>query len=174
MKSLKKVIFITSLIAILLSIISVIAGYTLVIPISRSEQLDSQVLVKGDTINIFKKVDFSKGDWSVYINLSRNDFENLSPAIKKTSCLKTSDIKVLERIRNQWNFVYSGTDIATAESIIYIFKNNKLVFKSGIVLDKDRQGLQNSTYGWMEATEPGVLAETCKNFKKVYWPIIFL
>ena len=154
--------------------ISLIAGYTFVISRSESEQLDNRTLVKGDTIKIFKNVDFSKGAWSVYINLSRNDFGNLSPFIKKVSCLKTSDIRVLEKMKSQWNFVYKEADMATVESTIYVLNNNKLVFKSGIVLDKDRQGIQNSTRGWMEVTEPGVLGETCKDFKKVYWPIIFL
>ena len=77
---------------IALCITSMIAGYTLVISTSNSEQSDSRALVKGDTINIFDKSDLTKGDWRVYINLSRSDFQNLDPSIKKVTCLKTSYI----------------------------------------------------------------------------------
>jgi hypothetical protein len=146
---------------------------TLVIPVSsyRSTNLPLKV---GDKVNFFNNFDFSKGHWSAYIVLNRYDYKDLDPAIKKAGCLKTTDISLLQKMKQQWNFVYTGADMATVQSAIYIFRDNKLVFESGIVLDKVNQGLQSEMAGFTHTEKPNALTESCAAFKKVYWPVVIL
>lgn len=169
----KKILIIILVVILFVSLFCSLTNCTLVILLSKYNA-ESVELKKGDTINPLKNFDLNKGNWSAYVVLSRSDFENLSPSITKTRCLKTTDIKVLQKMKAEWNFIYKEADVATVESSIYVFNDNKLVFESAIVLDKDRQGLQNPTFGWIEPIKPNVLIESCKEFKKVHWPIVFL
>ena len=65
-------------------------------------------------------------------------------------------------------------DIATVESSIIICNNGKIVFSSGIVLDENAQGLQSRDFGWIEASQPNMLVNQCRQFKRIYSPIIIL
>lgn len=169
----KKILIVTLIAILFINLLCSLTNCTLVIPFSKYNA-ESVELTKGDTVNPFNKFDLNNGNWSAYIVLSRSDFGNLSPFITKAKCLKTTDIRVLQKMKTEWNFIYKEADVATVESSIYVFNDNKLVFESAIVLDKDRQGLQNPTYGWIEPVKPNALIESCKEFKKVHWPIVFL
>lgn len=172
MKKLKKIFVISFAILIVVMIISIISNYCFVVPISKVET--NHLLVEGDTVNPLKGVDLEKGKWKAYLTISHDDFDNLHPSIEKASCLKTEDLKVLKRIQRDWNGIISSSDLATVESFIYIFKDDQLFFKSGIVLDEHNQGLQSPDYGWISPVDSNALIATCKTFKKVYWPIVLL
>ena len=77
-------------------------------------------------------------------------------------------------MKQKWIFTYTEGDVATVESGIYFYCDNKLVLESGIVLDKYREGLQSEKFGWIEPIDPFELSNICKQFKRVYWPIVFI
>jgi hypothetical protein len=85
--------------------------------------------------------------------------------------LKTNDIALLKQMQKEWRFIYTEGDVATVESEIILCHNGKQVFRSGIVLSKARQGLQNRQYGWLEASPNGILTDQCKKFEKIYFPV---
>lgn len=171
--NMKKIIVIVLTFIIVSVVLCSLTNYSLVIPISASDDKNKE-LNKGDTVNPLSEFDLNKGNWSAYIVISRSDFKDLNLLITKARCLKTTNIEVLKKMKKEWNFIYKGEDVATVESSIYIFRNSKLVFHSAIVLDKNRQGLQNMTYGWIEPINHDALIGSCKQFKRVYSPIVFL
>lgn len=71
-------------------------------------------------------------------------------------------------------FVYTGADVATVENKIIICKNGKLIFESGIILDENQQGLQHMEFGFVQPTPPQKLLDYCKEFERVYQPIVML
>jgi len=153
--------------------ISLFAGYTIVVPISKYKPHE-KVLQKRDTINPLKHMDFNNGNWTVYLVMNQNDKKNLNLQSIKSNCVWTNNIDLLNQMKDTWRFTYSGGDIATAESAIYFFNNGKLRFKSGIVFDNGREGLQSNEYGWLEAINKNELSHLCNKFKQTYWPIKFL
>jgi hypothetical protein len=174
MKIIKRIIIVCVLLVVIVWTLSLITGCSIIITVTKPEPFKTFEFKKGDIVNPLKSFDFDKGNWVAYLVISRNDFENLHPAIKKAKCLKIKDGKLLKQMQDKWYFVYTGGDVATVESAIYFFKDGKLVFKSCITLDKELIGLQNRDYGWLDPKNSAAIIESCKSFKKLYLPIIFL
>ncbi len=174
MKMIKKTILVCLSLFVVVWVLNLTTGCTLIIPVTKAEPNKSIEMKKGDIINPLKSFDFNTGNWAVYLTISRSDFESLPATIRKARCLRTKDMKTLKQMQSEWNFVYTGGDVATVESEIYFFNNDKLVFKSGIVLNKETIGLQNREYGYLEPQDSTLIIKSFKEFKKVYLPIIFL
>lgn len=153
---------------------SIIMDYSIVVPLSKPAPSQRYKLEKGDIFNPLKNYDFGKGRWTAYLIISRTDFSDLPPALKKGRYLKTTDIELLRQIRDVWKFVYTGGDVGTVESVIYFINDDKIVFQSGIVVDKERVGLQDKTYGWLEASDGLAIVECLQRFKKIDFPIVLL
>ena len=86
--------------------------------------------------------------------------------------LKTNNQELIKNFL-QTKFQNTKSDIATVENEIIIFKNNTLYLRSGIVLDSNINGLQNSQFGWIES-KPGSLTKITDKFDRNYSPIVFI
>lgn len=153
-------------------LISIIVGYNLIFNIQNYKHITGPLQI-ADTIRPLNDFDFTKDKWKAYLYISRDDFKDLHSSIKKVNCLKTDDKFLLEKMKQTWTFIYRGGDLATVTSYMNIYKNGLLVFSSGIVLDKNSEGLQGE-YGWIKPIQNNALIHTCKNFERVYFPIVFL
>jgi hypothetical protein len=127
-------------------------------------------LKKGDTVRVLNSFDFTKGGFKAILVIKER--YDLSAYIPKGKILITHDINVLEQMQKKWIFIYTETDLATVENEFILYQNNEIVFKSGIVLDENIQGLQNSKLGWIISIND--LSVYCGKFKRVYLPLIFL
>lgn len=125
---------------------------------------------KGEVVKPLDSLDFSDGRWEAYVTIHIDDYEFLSPRVRKAMCLRSDDIELFKRMQKEWLFSYGGGDLATVQSSIHFLKDNILVFQSDIVLDDSREGLQSTVYGWLEAEPPLYLSDYIKHFKRVYWP----
>jgi hypothetical protein len=154
-------------------IFSLITGYTFVyIPykgIPKAKQY-----AKNEVIPVLEELNFNDGKWDAYLSFSRLDLKELEGIIPKRTCLKLSDIRILMKMKKDWNMVFTGGDIATAESCIFFTKNGEVVFRSEIVVNKYSEGLQSPAFGWIEPVKPGIIMQYCKEFNPVYWPIVIL
>ena len=167
--TLKTVVGIILLAAIFVSV----KGYNIVIPFSQDGDILPYFKSKaGDTVNVFSKFDFTKDEWIAYIVIPSSDFVNLNAQIPRRTCLKTTDRNLLQKMKREWRFKITQGDVATVESTFYLLKNGKTVFQSGIVLDTHSQVLQNSVYGEMLPVDKNEMINTCREFKKVYWPVV--
>jgi hypothetical protein len=134
-------------------------------------------LKKGDVINPLQKINFTN-NCSICIVISRSDLNELPNSITRkkynlNKVLHTSDFKTIEKIKDNFNFIYSGGDLATCESMIYIFNDNNLVFQSAIVIGEGHFGLQGQ-YGWIQAKESKTIIEILNDFQSYPFPILFL
>jgi hypothetical protein len=174
MKKRVKLIIASVLCLVTISGIISVTGYHIVIPISAKggDLLPSFKVKSGDTVAVFSKFDFTKDNWIAYTVINTQDFEDLNPLLPKRTCLKTTDRAVLLQMQKSWKFKITQGDMATVQSGFYLVKNGKVVFSSAIVLDKNSQGLQNSTYGWMQPVNKKAMINTCRSFRKVYWPVV--
>jgi hypothetical protein len=172
MKLLKKGFILILSLFIILLIFCWLTGFVLALPISKySYQVNAHQ--KGDTINPLSKFDFSKGKWKVYLIYNWSDTKN-NTINHKGSAFKTSDVSILNSLKKHWNFKYTGGDMATVESEIYFFSDGVLVFKSGIVVDKDIIGLQNPEFGWLPPINSQTAINPLRQFTRVLSPVIFL
>ncbi len=169
----KKTVVIIAGIVICLWIISIITGFSFFVVNQKYEPVKKNFHI-GDTIQPFKEFDFNKDNWKAYLVISREDFIDLNSSIKKVNCLKTSNKDVLQKMKQTWFFIYRESDMATVTSSIYLLKNGKLVFTSGIVLDNKIEGLQGREFGWIKPIHQNALSQTCKDFERIYCPIVFL
>lgn len=174
MKRKKYFLIIASLILVGYSLAIIIFGYPLIINFSKSNVQNYPDVQKGDVIKPFDKFDFNKGEWVAYLFISKNDKNKYVNELFNGSKFKTTDIELLKQMQKRWKFIYTEGDIASVESSIIICNNGKTVFSSGIVLDENGQGLQSRDFGWIEASVPNMLVNECRQFKRIYSPIIVL
>jgi len=157
--------------------ISAVTGISLVVPISDTDKrlgLNS-TLPPDSAISVFSKFNFSSGNWKAYIVVEPSDFQSLHPLLHKRSCVKTDDNALLREMQKTWLFkVSKDADLTTVTGSIYLFKENELVFSSGIVLDENFTALQNRQYGEMLPVNKNAMVNSAKRFKPVCWPVIFL
>ncbi len=100
----------------------------------------------------FKNFDFKQGKWKCYlVNID-------------------TDTSILIQLQNV-NFLYPRSDMATIESLIYLYKDNELIFCTSIWLGENRAGMQTSEFGWIEAKNPQYFCELFGYFKRSYKPI---
>jgi hypothetical protein len=170
MKAKKIILIILAIILFIYFIVVQLWGYPLVFDFSNKIDFAEMKLQKGDTIKPLEKFDFDKGSWVAYLLLN-NDKTNLSSEMPKGKCFKTTNIAVLKQMQSEWKFSYSGGDVATIESSIIIYNDGKKVFESGIAIDENSQGLQSRQFGWLEGLN---LTKNCKQFEKIYSPILIL
>jgi hypothetical protein len=154
--------------------VALLSGFTgYVFPLSDYPS-KTGTFTKGETFSPLKSFDFDSGDWTVYLCLSHDDFPELHPSVTRAIGFKSTDIDLLKKAQESWRFTYSGGDMATVTSEIYFVRDGKLVFKTGIVIDKSIEGLQSQEFGWVEPKAKNAITDFVKQFERVYWPIVFL
>jgi hypothetical protein len=169
----KKIILCLLGFALLLCSLSLSTGRTtLVFPLSEYKAREHPGMKKGQIVNPLQRLDFEKGKWVAYLVIASADRGDLNPAFKKASCYRSEDTGLFNRMKKKWNFAYTFGDVATVSSALYFVRDGKIEFESGIVLDKNREGLQGGEYGWLEPVEQEVLSDHLRHFKRVYWPVV--
>jgi hypothetical protein len=151
--------------AVLLYSLSLSTGITtLVIPLSGSKAREHPGIKKGQIVKPLQGLDFGKGKWVAYLVIVPADYSDLNPMFKKVSCYRSEDAGLFNRMKNKWNFISTSGDVATVSSALYFVRDGKIEFESGIVLDKNREGLQNGEYGWLEPVEQQVFLRAFETF----------
>jgi hypothetical protein len=169
----KKIILSLLCLVLLLYSLSLSTGITtLVIPLSEYKIQGHPGIKKGQIVNPLQRLDFEKGKWAAYLVVNPADRGDLNPAFKKASCYRSDDVELFNRMKKKWDFTYTSGDVATVSSALYFVRDGKIEFESGIVLDKNREGLQNGEYGWLEPVVQQVLSGHLRHFKRVYWPVV--
>lgn len=137
--------------------------------IKNSNIMDTLALNKGDTIKVLNQYDFDSGDYSIYVVFSNQEGKRLG----FSKVLFTDDIAVLNQINQSFEMTYTGGDIATCESFIYLLQGDDVIFKAGLAID-DVAGLQSSQYGWLEFRDKHKALDCLKAMTKSYKPFIKL
>jgi hypothetical protein len=173
----KRIFIALAILLLLIAVVMSLTGYNLAVPLSQinNDKLNTALpkVKPGESLQLFSNYDFSKGDWTAYIVIAPEDFDGLNPLIGKRICWKTNSRTLLAQMKKNWVFKYrENDDMATVNSCFYLIRDGIIVFESGIVLDKNSQGLQNSNYGWMQPADGAAFVNVCKGFEKVYWPVV--
>ena len=121
----------------------------------------------------FQQFDFMQGGYTAYVVIDFNDLTNPRPDFPHTRVLKSTDKQLLNQLRT-CEFTSTGHDSLAIESHIYILKNDSLVYKSGVILDTEYEGIQYEGVGWSESKQKGQLGKIISQFKKELSPIVFL
>jgi len=175
MKKTKKYILIFLAVPVLSLLCYLVFCYPLVLNFSNANlTLKNERYKTGEVINPFRKFDFDSGSWTAYIFISYDDVKEISKEMRGGRSFKTSDERLLNEMKHDLKFTFTGGDMTTVESQLILCKNGKEVFESGIVLDDVNQGIQNQQYGWLEAKTKNLLLKYCKQFHKNYSPIIII
>lgn len=128
----------------------------------------------GEKVNPLTDFDFNEGEWIAYLVIAGDDFAKLPVGIPQATVLYSTDPHVLGSLRDQVKFRFKDSDVATVTSQLLVFKNGKLEFESGIVIETGSQGLQSRDFGWLEATNHEDLVEVLREFHRYWFPIIWL
>lgn len=144
--------------------------YFLACPIIINSSQSELVNIK-DTLqsnfNPLENIDFSKGRNVAYLNIAKADLEELPKSIAKNKLLECRSNETLQNLQRNFIFTKSNGDMVTCESEVLFYKEEKLVFRSSIVLTDRVVGLQNSKLGWADAQN----IENLKNFFATFKPV---
>ncbi len=124
-------------------------------------------LLQGDRVSLFEGYNFNEEDYSFYIVFSSKE------KIRFSRVLFTNKKEVLNQIKEAFDFTYSGGDMATCESYLYLKKADKTVLKVGIAFD-ETVGVQSGRYGWLEFKDNKKLEIVLKQLESVYYPFLKL
>jgi hypothetical protein len=114
--------------------------------------IDETTLKKGDIIQPFAYINPGDHEWKVEIRISGED--QLDLGVRKMTSRKfwTTKNDVLEKIR-QWKFVYGRSSSHPAHSTLRVYRDNQLVEKHGIIIEKHTMGFQSVKYGMLEPVD---------------------
>ncbi len=131
-------------------------------------------LAKGDTIKLLDSFDFDSGDYSLYVVFEDITSMRHSPWERFPKVLYTDDPVILNGLKETFQLIYTGGDMATCQSYINLIKDDEIVLKQGICLDEINPGLQSSQYGWISFTDSDKILTSFNQLTPVYWPVIIL
>ena len=109
----------------------------------------------------------------VYIVLDHEDRKNMSPKIPKWKVLTSSNSTLVNGLFN-CEFKYSGSDVSTVQSMMYIYSNNTLIFESEISLDSGSLGIQNRATGWITPVENNHFISIISQFDRYKLPVLII
>ncbi|WP_408043734.1 hypothetical protein [Tenacibaculum litopenaei] len=115
--------------------------------------------------NPIDDVSFSLGKNKAFLFLDKNDLEKLPKGMKKAKMLECKDDKLLNELKESFNFRKTDGDMSTCESKLLIYEGGDLVFKASIVLTDNIIGFQSSLSGWVEATNEKKLKSVFLKFE---------
>lgn len=125
---------------------------------------------KGEKILLLNNFNFEKGDWKACVII--HERIDLSSDIPYGKYLLTHDKELLNKL-GELTFEYTGSDLATVENEIILYKDDLIVFRCKIVIDKNLEGFQSSKFGWIEVKK-GELSNIIKSFEHNYFPFVFI
>lgn len=127
--------------------------------------------------SVFKLRDLIKADemekYKVYLVLNSEELDDLNIDIPKWNILKCEDKKVIFDLLNS-ELSYTGADVSTIQSKIYIYSENKLIFESEISLDRNSIGLQNRDLGWVKPVRDKDFISVFSQFKRYNLPVLII
>ena len=153
-------------------IITYFTGYSFIVN-SNTERNVENVECRNGNIAPFSEFDFnSNNNWEMIILFKGKDIDELPSDVKKANFMKSSNLELLNTIKNEWTFTCLSGDMATTESKVFLKKDGIIVFESGIAVNDNIQGLQSQNFGWAESKD-GVLSRSISKFDRSYLPIVF-
>lgn len=144
-------------------------GFLPVVFESEEHGMDFSKIEKDKKFNPLDSIDINN-NCEIYLVYSFDDYHSQNKLLqgKVYSC---SDKSVIEKMRDHFNFKYTGSDLSTTTSKIYILENGKIKFSSGLVLEKTVFGLQSKKFGWVKNDK---LIPFCHFFKRIKRPFVIL
>lgn len=156
---------------IFLVVLGIIGSYSIrLLPVVIEHKVDTSPITvskleKGDKVQLFKDYDFDKGNYALYIVFSANE------KVKYPKVLFTDQHSILKQVKNSFELTYTGGDIATCDSFLYLLKDDKVILKMGIVVDES-SGLQSEDYGWLRFEDKVTLLQCLDLMSGIYCPYI--
>ncbi|HSI62936.1 MAG TPA: hypothetical protein VLE43_07445 [Candidatus Saccharimonadia bacterium] len=135
-------------------------------PYPRDWSADSQV-------NPLTEFNLDEGKWTAVIAFSMEDRFRKPWSYAYGNILCTSDRAVLKQLQSV-AFHVTPADVATVTSGLYLYKDGKLMYETGIVLEDGEEGLQNRDHGWMPPVQRGALHAVCQQFRRSWVPVVIL
>lgn len=169
----KKIIYLILFLILTVVIGFVIFGHSVVI-CSQEAKARNYHYQLGQSVNPLKDFNFREGKWTAFVIFSNDDRSLLPESIPNSTVIRCDDRVVLRELQHQVEFEYSESDMATVTSRMMIFKDDVLMFDSGLVVDSGQEGLQNRDFGWIGSREIGTLSKVLGKFKRVWSPIVIL
>ncbi len=122
--------------------------------------IDETKLKAGDVIKPFSYINPDEHDWKVEIRISGEDLLDINPARKMTSRkFSTSRKEVLTKISN-WEFEYGRKSSYRPTSTIRIYRDNQMIEKHGIVIERNFFGFQSVKYGMLIPIDENAMFRT--------------
>lgn len=148
------------------------SGYPLVLRTSQVAEIELEY--DSSTLNPLEACNIDEGSWSVYLIVHRDDYKDLVPELGPYKVWKVSSKEVLREIQTKWCFRRTGGDVATVSSLMIVEHDGKIIFQSGVVLDRVLCGIQSKRFGWAEPTHQAAFVDVLRKFRKVHSPIVFI
>lgn len=127
--------------------------------------IDETKLKKGDVIRPFAYIKPREHDWKVEIRISGEDLLSIDPGRKMASRrFWTSEEDVLNEIA-AWEFVYGRKATHNASSTIRVYRDNQLVEKHGIVIERHTLAFQSVKYGMLMPNNDELLFRAIEHMK---------
>ena len=126
-----------------------------------------------ERINPISEYDFDENT-KVYIYLARFNRATVPDGIENTTLLFCEDKEIVKELQKVFVFRPIQADVSKSESFIYVYQNDKLVFKSAFVFKNNLVGIQNPKNEFVEIDNQEEFVKTITKFKRSYFPVSLL
>ncbi len=110
----------------------------------------------------------------IYIYLERFDRSSVPDGIENTTFFVCEDKEIIKEFQEKFVFRPVQADVRKSESYIYIYQNDKLVFKSALVLKNNLVGIQNEKNEFVEIDNQTEFVNVLAKFERSYFPFWLL
>nr|WP_294783315.1 hypothetical protein [uncultured Flavobacterium sp.] len=146
----------------------------LVLELKSSEDFNSFNLKSSSTFKLKDYLKINRAEnYKIYLVLDNEELDNVNPGIPKWKVLKCEDKQIVFDLFNS-KLNYTGADVSTIQSKIYVYSESKLIFESEISLDKNSIGLQNREFGWVKPLEDKDFINVFSKFKRYNLPVLII
>lgn len=148
-------------------------GYPIIINKNKSNVINLQHIADSN-FNPIENFDFSTGTHKAYLLFSKKDIAELPKEMNHGKIFECKENNTLKDLQKVFFFYKLKGDMATCDSEIFIYNDNKLIFHSDFVFTDSIIGIQNSVVGWAEPVHNAELKKILLKFKEVTVPIVIL
>lgn len=126
---------------------------------------------RNGVIPIFEGINFNEGSFKALLIV--NDKKDIHFNFNRGGVFYTKDIDLLKKMQKKCMFRITNADLTTVENKLLLYKNDSIVYEEYVVLEVNKQGIQNSNHGWA-ISESQCLINFLSEFKRSYIPIVFI
>ncbi|MGQ8867817.1 hypothetical protein [Myroides sp. TSA_177.3] len=143
----------------------------IVLNINNQSTVNDVENLQKEVVPIFDGINFNVGSFKALLII--NDKIDIHSNFTRGRVFYTEDVDLLKKMQKKCVFHVTNSDLTTVENKLLLYKNDSIVYEEYVVLEVNKQGIQNSNHGWLLSKSQDLI-NFLSEFERLYIPIVFI